>query len=1000
MSTEKNQTPEVPVAGAFYNLFAARPGSPHAGEPHSKISLRQKAEAHCREREEMSSEKLDALSPESLRTILHELRVHQIELEMQNEELRRAEAELDASRARYFDLYDLAPVGYMTVSEQGLVLEVNLTATIMLDLVRSTLVNQPFHRLVLKEDQDIYYKLRRQLVETGEPQHCELRLVKQDRQTFWACLEATSAEDAAPPSCRIVLSDITERKQVETQLLEQSSLVSEGKALLRCAIDSMEANIAVLNSDGVIIETNKAWGDYTCENNGDPRSTGGGSNYLEVCERSARTSEDARRALDGLRSVLANRATFSFDYPCDSPSEERRYRMSGFPLVGLSGGAVVVHTNITERWRAREMANRLSAIVESSEDAIIGKDLNGSITSWNRGAERIFGYTAEEMVGTTILRLIPAERQHEKEEILGKLRRGESIKPFETQRQTKDGRLLDVSLTYSPIRAADGTVVGVAKVARDVTERKRIEADLENTANRLRLATKAGGVGVWELDVVHNVLTWDDQMYHLYGIPRDPFSSAYAAWSSGLHPDDRQRGDEEIQMALRGEKEFDTEFRVLWPNGEIHDIRALALVQRNAAGEALRMIGTNWDVTDYTLTKAALSTALERAEAGSRAKSEFLGVMSHELRTPLNGVLGYTELLGATPLNEEQKSFATTITSSGEHLLAIVNDILDFASIEHGSLAIQAAPLDIAGLVGSADAAVRRTVAEKGIEFRSEVASGVPEQITGDERRIRQILINLLGNAVKFTQTGSVVLRVSTDSEGRLLEFSVEDTGIGISPENLGCLFQPFGQVDSKTNRQFGGTGLGLAISKRLAEAMGGTITFTTAPRKGSTFTFRFPLEIPPGGMAAVPSPIVLGADGASPSSSGTELTPAREGNLVLVVDDDHVCGILAGKTLKSLGYRAEFAADGAEALKAHVAKKYFAILMDMSMPVMDGLEATRKIRELEAAAGSHVPIIALTANVMPGDCERCLAAGMDDFLTKPFNRAEMAAKLTQAGRK
>jgi signal transduction histidine kinase/CheY-like chemotaxis protein len=535
-------------------------------------------------------------------------------------------------------------------------------------------------------------------------------------------------------------------------------------------------------------------------------------------------------------------------------------------------------------------------------------------------------------------------------------------------------------------------------VARDVTERKLIEAALENTANRLRLATKAGGVGVWEWDVANNVLTWDDQMYHLYGIPRDQFSSAYAAWSSGLHPDDRQRGDEEIQMALRGEKEFDTEFRVLWPNGEIHDIRALALVQRNAAGEPLRMIGTNWDVTEDARTKDVLRTALEHAEAGSRAKSEFLSVMSHELRTPLNGVLGYSELLGETPLNDEQKSFVTTITSSGEHLLAIVSDVLDFSSIEHHSLAIQAAPLDIAGLVGSADVAVRRTAAEKGIAFRCELASGVPAQITGDERRIRQILINLLGSAVKFTPSGSVVLRVSPDAEGRLLEFSVEDTGIGISPENLGRLFQPFVQADSKTNRRFGGTGLGLAISKRLAEAMGGTITVTTAPGKGSTFTFRLPMEISVGGIAAVPSDLFLGTDAASPST--TEIPMPSDGGIVLVVDDDKTSRMLAGKMVQSLGYCIEFAADGAEAVQAFVPEKFSAILMDMSMPIMNGLEATVKIREAEATSGGRVPIFALTANVMPGDRERCLAAGMDDFLTKPFKKPELANLLASVTRR
>ena len=233
-----------------------------------------------------------------------------------------------------------------------------------------------------------------------------------------------------------------------------------------------------------------------------------------------------------------------------------------------------------------------------------------------------------------------------------------------------------------------------------------------------------------------------------------------------------------------------------------------------------------------------------------------------------------------------------------------------------------------------------------------------------------------------------------TASGGSFLDFCVEDTGIGISSETLDRLFQPFVQADSKMNRRFGGTGLGLAISRRIAEAMGGTITVASTPGKGSTFTFRFPLEVSPGRMAAVPSHVFLGAVSASPSSPCAE-TPSRpDAPLVLVVDDDNASGVVAVKMLQNLGCRAEFAADGAEAIEAFVPGKYSVILMDVAMPVMDGLVATGKIREAEGATGYHVPIIAFTANVTHGDQDRCLAAGMDDFLSKPFKKEELAAKL------
>ncbi len=758
---------------------------------------------------------------------------------------------------------------------------------------------------------------------------------------------------------------------------------------------------------------------------------------------------------------------------------------------------------LEERKREKEISSRLAAIVESSDDAIIGMDLDGTITSWNTGAGKIFGFTAAEVVGSPILRLIPADRQEEDKTILERIRSGKSVEHMETIRQAKDGRLLHVSITASPIKDASGKTIGISKIARDIsdrkaaeeemrtlrtgieqsastvvitdpsgrieyvnhalekstgytpaeaigknprlfksgkqdaafyknlwgtitsgkiwrgefhnrrkdgslfwesatispvkndrgeilhfiaikediTERKLMEATLASTADRLQLATRAGGVGTWEWDVASSTLIWDDQMYRLYGIPHDQFSGAYDFWRAGLHPDDRRRCDEEIQMALQEKKDFDTQFRIVWPNGEVHNIRALAIVKRNAAGEPLQMIGTNWDITETIRTEDTLKAALERAERAAAAKSEFLGVMSHELRTPLNGVIGFTELLADTPLDEDQKTIVQTISSSGDHLLGIINDILDFSSIERGSLAINSAPLPIAELVESSVVAIRKGAAAKGIGFHSEVAPGVPDHISGDARRIRQILLNLLGNAMKFTARGSVDLRIAPDETGRFLDFSVEDTGIGIPPETLDQLFKPFTQGDSTTSRSFGGTGLGLAISRRLAEAMGGTLTATSIPGKGSTFLFRFPLQ------SSHPSTDPAGSQGAG------QADPARPPSApVLVVEDEKTSAMLAGKMLESLGYRAEFAADGAQAVKAFLQKKFAAILMDMSMPVMDGLKATKKIREIET--GARVPIIALTANVMPGDRERCLAAGMDGFLTKPFKRDDLAAKL------
>jgi len=357
------------------------------------------------------------------------------------------------------------------------------------------------------------------------------------------------------------------------------------------------------------------------------------------------------------------------------------------------------------------------------------------------------------------------------------------------------------------------------------------------------------------------------------------------------------------------------------------------------------------DITDRKQAERELNVAKEAAESAVRAKSAFFAMMTNELRTPLNGVMGFSDLLSDTQLNENQREYVQTITSSGAHLLDVINDILDFSSMESGKLQLHVTPFSIAEMLESSIQQVRTSALQKRLTLHSETGSVVPEQMTGDERRVRQILINLLGNAVKFTSTGSVVLRVATSVIGNqpALDFSI--TGLGISAEALGRLFQPFTQANSAVGYTFGGSGLGLSISQRLAEAMNGKVTVTSTLGKGSVFTLRLPLEssFP---VPAIPSPLV-------PVDS--EATLPKD-NLILVVDDDRASGVVAVKMLQNLGYQVGFVTNGAEAIEAFWPGKYSAIFMDVRMPVMDGLVATRKIREIEGPTGYHVPIIAFLA--------------------------------------
>jgi two-component system, sensor histidine kinase and response regulator len=1190
-------------------------------------------------------------------------------------ERRRAEEALRESEARFRVAFENAAVGISHTAIDGRRLRVNQKLCDLLGYTREELLEQTWMDTTHPEDRAADLALADGLVRGERPSDSlEKRFIRKDGTIFWATVTRSIQRDAEgrPDYFITFLQDISKSKRLEQDLIQAHARLE--LAVLGSNITLLELNMP----DGVLensrLETISA---------GNPLA---GYFRSELPTDFASTmalvhADDRERVLRALRAHLSGQTReCEAEYRVQRKDGSYDWRLArGVAVRDAEGRAIrcmISVVDITELKRAEEALRtseqRFRTFVDHATDALFLLDDRLVVLDSNCQACRSLGYTRDELIGMTPFEFDPDLTPAMMEDLDRRGDAGDEV-AFESRHRRKDGTTFPVEIRGRWFR--EGSRRFVVSLARDITERKRLEAELRRAKDRLDLAIRASNVGIWEVDMPDGVyvngtgtwinvweqlgleppgedrpfVTWLDYMHpedkdrllralyayldgetkdyqieyrirHKDGIYRwmlargtairDPAgkpirlvgsrvditelkrveevlreSEAWfrflanampqivwtarpdgycdylnhrceeytgipvaemlgAGWLSSVHPDDRDGAAASWMANVEAGRDHDIEFRLRGTDGRYRWFMTRGLPVRDESGQIVKWLGTCTDIDEQRRAEEAERRAKEAAEAASRAKSEFLANVSHEIRTPMNAILGMTELALDTPLTREQREYLAIVKSSADALLQVINDLLDFSKIEAGKLELDHADFSLRHVLGETLRALALRAHRKGLELACRIPPEVPDALIGDAGRLRQVLLNLIGNAIKFTEQGEVVVRVeagveSTSSEpdpsvpgsppSQVLHFAISDTGIGIPREKQGKIFQAFEQGDNATTRRYEGTGLGLSIAARLVALMGGQITVESEPGRGSTFRFtaEFGSEpTPPGGpyerplvdlhglrvlvvddnatnrqileewlrgwhtepmavadgfMAldvlwsavslARPFALVLldarmpGTDGlavarsirqnpvlshcriilltsedlhgdiaryrelgiaayamkpvqqdelleiiyrvlsrpdsadgaadpmgliaAADSTTATEAPSARRLR-VLVAEDNPFNQQLVERLLRRTGHDVRVASDGREALAALEQDRFDMMLLDVHMPVCDGFQVIEALRQRERATGGHLPVIALTARATRSDRERCLRAGMDEYLAKPIAAAEL----------